>query len=266
MASIRSYALITGGTSGIGLELARLFAQHGYNLVIVARDEMELEQTRNELVSHQVDVITISADLFDTDNAFQLYEDVKSRDLSIDVLVNNAGQGYYGEFAETDIWRELSIIQLNICSLVILTKAFLFDMLERGSGKILNVSSIASKAPGPLHAVYHATKAFVQSFTEAVRNEVKDRGVTVTALLPGETDTDFFNKADMLEAKNVREGNLADPAKVAKDGFDALMSGDDMVISGFKNKVKVAMTNMMPDSMAAESMRKQQEPRHEDDE
>ena len=122
-------------------------------------------------------------------------------------------------------------------------------MTARGDGKILNVSSIASKIPGPYQSVYHGTKAFVHSFTEAIRSEVKDSGVTITALLPGATDTDFFNKADMLEAKIVQEGKLDDPAKVAKDGYDALMRGDDKVISGFKNKMQVAMSNVMPDDV-----------------
>src|SRR3954471_4995299 len=129
--------------------------------------------------------------------------------------------------------RELAIIQLNISSLVVLTKQFLQDMLARGEGKILNLSSIASKMPGPWQSVYHGTKAFVQSFTEAIRSEVKDKGITVTALLPGTTDTDFFNKAHMLASKAVQdEDKLADPAVVAKDGYEALMAGKDMVISG----------------------------------
>ena len=127
----------------------------------------------------------------------------------MDILVNNAGQGQYGEFVDTDISREMDFIQLNITSLVILTKFFLKEMVERKSGKILNVASIASKLPGPLQSVYHGTKAFVHSFTEAIRNEVKDSGVTITSLLPGATDSDFFNKADMLEAKNVQEEKLA---------------------------------------------------------
>jgi hypothetical protein len=145
-------------------------------------------------------------------------------------------------------------------SLVILTKFFLIDMLKRGEGKILNVASIASKVPGPYQAVYHATKAFVHSFTEAVRSEVADTGVTLTSLLPGATETDFFNKADMLNSKAIKDKELADPAEVAQDGFDALMSGKDMVISGLKNKMQMAMSNVIPDDMLAAQMKKQQEP------
>jgi short-subunit dehydrogenase len=177
-----------------------------------------------------------------------------------DVLVNDAGQGLYGKFVDTDIKRELSIIQLNISSLVILTKLFLKDMIQRGEGKILNLSSVASKIPGPYQSVYHGTKAFVQSFTEAIRSEVKDSGVTITALLPGATDTDFFNKAEMQDSKIVQDGKLADPATVAKDGYEALMNNDDMIVSGFKNKVQVAMSNILPDSMVADNVKKQQQP------
>ncbi len=254
-------ALITGATSGIGYELARLFAENNYDLVIVARNEDELSDTANRLKQkYNIDVITISEDLFTQDAAFELCDKIKENNIKVDVLVNDAGQGYYGKFVDTDIYRELDIINLNIASLVILTKHFLKEMVARGDGKILNLSSIASKVPGPYQSIYHGTKAFVQSFTEAIRAEVKDTGVTVTALLPGATDTDFFNKADMLESKVVQEGKLDDPVKVAKDGFDALMRGDDKAVSGFKNKLQVAMSNVTPDDTVAKQMLKQQEP------
>ena len=257
---MKNYTLITGGTQGIGLELARLFAKDGYNLVLVARDETGLQTAAGELSAMGVDVITISKDLFNVDNAFSLYEDIQSKGLDIEILVNDAGQGVYGEFKDTDLYRELDIIQLNVSSLVVLTKLFLKDMITRGSGRILNVASIAGKVPGPYQAVYHGTKAFVHSFTEAVRSEMKDSVITLTSLLPGATDTDFFNKADMQSSKMVQEGDLGDAATVAKDGYEAVMSGKDMVISGFKNKMQVAMANVMPDSAAADNMLKQQEP------
>lgn len=261
MQNNQQYALITGATSGIGYELTKLFAEDGYNLVLVARDQQDLQRVASELQQqHQIQVEVFSADLFDPQNAFQLFEDVQSKGTNINVLVNDAGQGLYGLFQDTDIQRELDIIHLNIASLVVLTKKFLQPMLEAGEGKILNVASIAGKIPGPFQSVYHGTKAFVHSFTEAIRNELKDTGVTVTSLLPGATDTDFFNKADMENAKNVKEGSLADPADVAKDGYKALMSGDDKVVSGFKNKVQVAMGNVTPDSILAEQVHKQQEP------
>jgi uncharacterized protein len=257
----KTYTFITGGSEGIGFELAKQFAENGHNLILVARDEQQLHIAKNELEKNGVEVKTMAEDLFDAETAFELYEEVKEQNLTVDILVNNAGQGVYGLFEDTDIRRELAIIQLNIASLTVLTKLFLQDMLERGEGKILNVSSIASKSPGPWQSVYHGTKAFVQSFSEAVRSEVKDKGITITTLLPGATDTDFFNKADMQESKIVEDPDkLADPAVVAKDGYEALMSGDDKVISGFKNKAMVAMSNMMTDSKAADMMKKQQEP------
>lgn len=255
-------ALITGGTSGIGLELAKLFAKDGYKLVIVARDEQELATTASLLKQdYGAQVITLSKDLFKPESSFEVYDEVIGQGITVDVLVNDAGQGVYGEFIDTDLRRQLDIIQLNISSLVVLTHLCLRDMVGRGEGKILNLSSIASKAPGPWQSVYHGTKAFVQSFTEAIRSEVKDKGVVVTALLPGVTDTDFFNKADMNESKIVQDKDkMSDPADVAKDGYEALMRGDDKVISGMKNKLQVTMTNMTPDEMAAEQMGKQQEP------
>jgi short-subunit dehydrogenase len=149
---------------------------------------------------------------------------------------------------------------LNIVAYVVLTKLFLKDMLVQGEGKILNVSSIGAEIPGPLQSVYHATKAFVTSFTEAIRSENKDKNITITALEPGITDTDFFRKADQEDAKMVKEGSPADPAKVAKDGFEALMSGKDKIISGLMNKAVVASSNVLPDSTVADMMHKGMEP------
>lgn len=264
MSDSQKYALITGGTSGIGFELAKLFAKDKYNLVIVARDEQELNRAAADLKQYGVSVITMPKDLFRPENAFELYDEVKSKGIDIDVLVNDAGQGQYGEFVDTDINRELNIIQLNIMAPVILTKCFLQDMVARGQGRILNLASIAGKMPGPLQSVYHGTKAFIHSWTEAIRSELKDSGITVTSLLPGATDTDFFNKAEMQESKIVQEEKLANPADVAKDGYKALMSGDDMVISGMKNKMQVGMSDLMPDSTVADKMKKQQEPVNKD--
>ncbi|HJS53098.1 MAG TPA: SDR family oxidoreductase [Chitinophagaceae bacterium] len=260
MEESKTYTLITGGTSGIGYELAKIFAGNGHNLILVSRDEADLTITRNELLESGVDVKIISKDLFERQSPFELYDEVCRQGYRVDILVNNAGQGQFGEFSETNIYRELSIIQLNISSLVVLTKLFLQDMLKSGSGKILNLSSIASKTPGPLNSVYHGTKAFVQSFTQAIATEVKDKGITVTALLPGATDTDFFNKANMQQSKIVKEGKLETAKKVARKGYDALMRGEQMVVSGFKNKVKVALSNVLSDKAASKNMKKEQEP------
>jgi short-subunit dehydrogenase len=252
------YALITGATSGIGYELARLFAQDNYNLIIVARTEEDLQQRAKEFSTEfGVDVVPIAKDLFKPDAAFELYDEVKAKNLTVEVLVNDAGQGQFGLFVETDIRRQLEIIQLNISSLTALTHLFLKDMVSRNSGNILQLASIASELPGPWQAVYHGTKAYVLSFTEALINEVKDTNVTITALQPGATDTDFFNKAEMQNSK-ILDSKLSDPAKVAKDGYEALKKGDDKVVSGFKNKAMVASSNVMPDTMVAEQMDKMQ--------
>lgn len=259
------YALITGATSGIGYELALLFAKNGYNLIIVSRDLAELQNKAVEFKDCGVDVKTIQADLFDLDSAFAVCEKADALGVDIEVLVNDAGQGLYGEFKDTDIRRELDIINLNISSLLILTKYFIKKMSAKGSGKILNLASIAGKAPGPWQSVYHGTKAFVLSFTQAIREEVKDKNITVTALLPGATDTDFFNKADMLDSKIVQDKDaLSDPKDVAQDGYDALMTDDDKVVSGIKNKVSATLANITPDSKLAKQFGEMQKPVDED--
>ncbi len=254
------YALITGATEGIGYELAKLFAGDGYNLIIVARTESDLQQRAAELRQQGVQVVPIAKDLFQPDAAFELYEEVQQQGWIVDVLVNDAGQGQYGLFVDQDIRRLLDIIQLNISSLTVLTQLFLKDMVARNEGKVLQLASIASELPGPWQAVYHATKAYVLSFTEALVRELKDSAVTMTALQPGATDTDFFNKAEMQDSK-ILDTKLSDPAKVAKDGYEALMSGDDKIVSGFKNKAMTSMANMMPDKLVAAQMDKMQEPK-----
>ena len=256
------FALITGATSGIGYELAKLFAADGYQLIIVSRTLEELNRVANELSGlYGVEVTPIVKDLFNPDATFELYEEVKQKGITVNVLVNDAGQGQYGLFVDADLQRQLDIIQLNISSLTSLTYLFLKDMVERKEGRILQLASIASELPGPWQAVYHATKAYVLSFTEAIRSEVKDTGVTITALQPGATNTDFFNKAWMQDSKAVQDkSKLSDPAQVAKDGYEALMKGDDKIVSGLKNKVQTAMANIMPENMVADNLKKQQEP------
>jgi short-subunit dehydrogenase len=257
----KSYALITGATSGIGYELAKIFAANGYNLIIVARTSTRLEEVAREFsLEYGVNVVAITKNLFSKQTPFELYEEILAKGLQVDVLVNDAGQGLYGRFIDTDIYKELDIIQLNISAYVVLTKLFLRDMIHRQEGKILNVASIASKVPGPYQSVYHGTKAFVHSFTEAIRAEIAHTGVTITSLLPGATATDFFQKANM-ESSKILDQDLADPADVALDGFNALMNGDDMVVSGFKNKAQIAMSNITPDSSVARQILKQQSPR-----
>jgi uncharacterized protein len=230
------YVLITGGTSGIGYELAKVFAEHGHNIVLVARTLADLSRVADELNdNYNVDVIPIAKDLFLPHATFELYEVLKGQQIVIDILVNDAGQGVYGEFLESDLLRQLQIIELNISALTTLTYLFGNDMVERGAGKILNLASVVSEIPAPLQAVYGATKAYVLSFSEAIRNEMKEKNISVTALQPGATDTDFFNKAGAKNAKIFQEHRLGDPAKVARAGYKALMRNEDKIVTGFAN-------------------------------
>lgn len=256
-----NYALVTGATSGIGYELAKLLAANGYNLIIVSRNHDELYRKEKEFREYGVDVISMAKNLFEADDIYSIYAALTLNGISPEILINDAGQGLYGKFQDTDIHREVDIINLNIVAVIILSKLFIKDRLQKGSGKILNLSSVASKSPGPWHSVYHGTKAFIQSWSEGIREELKDSGITVTALLPGPTDTDFFNKANMNQSKILKDkDDLANPADVAKDGYKAMMNGDDKVVSGLNNKLTVAMANITTDSMAAFRMSEMQKP------
>jgi short-subunit dehydrogenase len=261
----QKHVLITGGSEGIGLELAKLFAKDGYNLILVARDQEKLQQAAEELKqAHNVTVHTIVKNLMQSDGPPQVYQEVRAKGIAVDVLVNNAGQGVYGRFVDNELQKELDIIQLNISATVMLTKYFLKDMLQQNKGKILNVGSIAGEMPGPWQAVYHGTKAFIHSWSEGLRNELQDSAITITILVPGATDTAFFDKAGMKASKIYEEPNLADPVKVARDGYEGLMKGEHKVVSGLKNKAMVGLSQVMPDPMVAENMRKQQEPKEKE--
>ena len=229
--------------------------------MIVARSADELQQRSTEFsAQYRVEVIPVAKDLFEPSAAEELYNEVKAKGIEINVLVNDAGQGVYGLFTENDLERQIRIIQLNVLSLTKLTYLFLKDMLARDEGKILQLASVVSELPAPLQAVYGGTKAYVLNFTEALINEIKGSNVTITALQPGVTDTDFFNKAGAQNSKLAQDKSaMANPADVAKDGFDALMKGDDKIVSGMKNKIQVAMANVMPDTMLAAQMKKQSE-------
>ena len=253
-------ALITGATDGIGRELANCFAKDGYNLILVSRTQEDLDAVAQELSSkYSITAEGIAADLMEPGAAFDLYQDVILKGHQVDVLVNNAGQGVWGAFTGTDLREELQIIELNITSLVVLTKLFLKEMVARDSGKILQLASVSSKAPTPYLSVYAGTKAFIYIFTQSVINELKDSKVTMTALLPGPTDTDFFNKAGADQTVAHQESALADPADVARDGYEALQSGESRVISGMKNKIESMLGNVMPDQAVAERFRKEME-------
>ena len=257
-------ALITGASSGIGLELAKLFAKDGFNLVLVARSDDKLQQLADEFQqNHSIQATVISKDL-SADNAAQdVYNQVKEKGLTVDVLVNDAGVGLHGMFAtETDWEREKALIFLNVITTTQLTKLFLKDMVERNEGKILNLASLVSITPFPLMAVYAATKAYVYNLTQSLVNELKDTNVTITALLPNATNTDFFNKAG---ASNVRvTDQVDDPAIVARDGYKALLSGEHKVVpGGLINKMYEVMSYLAPQEALAAMMRYNNTPKEE---
>ena len=263
MNDTRPIALITGASSGIGLELAKRFAQNGHDLIVVAEDAPNLNGAASmlrELGGGRVEAVV--ADLAQHGGARQVFDEVQRLGRDVDVLVNNAGVGVYGKFIETSLEDEVSMIHLNTIAYVQLTKFFAPLMVRRGSGRILITASVASKMPTPYLTVYGATKAFVYEFAQGLREELHDTGVTVTALLPGPTDTNFFDRAHANDSKILNE-KLTDPADVAKAGFDALMKGTDKVIVPLSYKVQSKLGEVVPDAVLAKVARKKHEPREE---
>jgi short-subunit dehydrogenase len=253
-------AVVTGASSGIGFELAKVFAKEGFDLLVTAEDG-ELTTALDELKGIGVGVEAHRVDLATEAGVIELYRHVQNTDRPVDALALNAGIGAGGAFAtETKLADELKLIDLNVRSTVHLCKLVLADMVERDEGRILFTSSIASTMPGAFQAVYNASKSFVQSFALAIRNELKDSGVTVTTLLPGPTDTEFFERADMEDTK-VGADEKDDPAEVARQGYEALMAGKEKVVGGsFKNKVQTVAGKVIPDSKKAEMHRQMAEP------
>jgi len=247
--------LITGASGGIGEQLARLFAAHGYDLVLVARGADKLQSLSAELARlHGVETRVMAADLADPGAPPRLFAALDG--VSIDALVNNAGFGARGAYAELDYEVEARMIQVNVAALAHLTRLFLPGMLARRSGKILNVASTAAYVPGPLMAVYYASKAFVLSFSEALAEEVQGSGVTVTALVPGPTETNFAATAGNQDTPLFRSGAVMSAAAVAQVGFDGLMAGKRVTIAGVSNKLTVFSTRLAPRSMLAKIARK----------
>jgi short-subunit dehydrogenase len=260
MASLKQTVLVTGATSGIGLELSKLFAKNNYNLVLVARDEFTLNEIAEQLrKTGSGKIMVISKDLSLHHAAEELYLEVTMAGIHIDILVNDAGSGQHGKFSEIPPEKDLEIIHLNIISLVILTKLFLKDMLENGNDRIMQLASVASYQPTPLLAVYAATKAFVLSLTDSLVNELEGTGVTVTALIPGPTETDFFHKADMENTRAARHAP-EDAAVVAKIGYEALMHGKHHATAHGVKKQIVKSAVLPNDNVAASARRQMEEP------
>src|SRR3954467_1375250 len=235
-------AVITGASSGIGLELAKCCAQRGYDLVIAA-DEPEIEDAEQVLSSYGVQVQSVEADLADLDGVDELYDAIGGR--PVDALLANAGHGLGHAFLDQNFDEVRHVIDTNITGTIYLVQKIGQDMRAQGNGRILFTGSIAGFLPGSFQAVYNGTKAFVDSFAAALRNELKDTGVSVTCLMPGATDTEFFARADMLDTKGGADDDAkSDPADVAKAGFEAMMNGEADVVAGLKNKLQVAMAKV----------------------
>jgi short-subunit dehydrogenase len=258
---LKPLAVVTGGSSGIGFELAKQFAEHGYDLLIAAENQGQLAEAAQALQQAGAgQVRTCAADLATREGVEALYADITSQGAPVDALCVNAGVGLGGPFAETDLEREIRMIDLNVTGAVRLTKLVLKDMVARDRGKILFTSSIAATMPDPFEAVYGGTKVFLRFFGEALRNELKDTGVNVTVLMPSVTDTNFFNRAEMLDTRAGAMEHKDDPAMVAKAAFEGLMADKDKVIPTLKNKVMAGIAEMSPDTAAAQTHRGLSEP------
>ena len=252
---MKQTVLITGASGGIGLELAKVFAREGFDLCLVARDAQKLGQIQKDLsAEHSVSVQIIAKDLASPSAAEELFDEVRKRPLSVDILVNNAGVGSFGAFAETELSTHEQLMFLNMVSLTQLTRLFLGPMIDKKYGKILNVASTAAFQPGPLMAVYYASKAYVLHLSEALSNELKGTGITVTALCPGATRTGFQERANMGGSKLFRSG-VMDSKTVAEQGYRDLMRGKTISIPGLKNKLLAFSTRLTPRGLVTRVVR-----------
>jgi short-subunit dehydrogenase len=253
-----TFAIITGASTGIGFELASIAAEKGYDLLVVA-DEPLIDAAAEDFKRHGVQVVSVEADLATLQGVDQLLAATNGR--QIDLLCANAGRGLGHGFLDQEVadWRR--VIDTNITGTLYLLQKVLKDMVARDAGKILITGSIAGFIPGSFQAVYNSSKAFVDSFADAIRNEIKDsKGVTITTLMPGPVETEFFDRADMLDTSVGASESKSDPADVARDGWDALMKGEAHIVSGWKNKVQAAMAHVTPAAILAEQHRKMAEP------
>lgn len=258
----RPLAVVTGGSNGIGFELARQFVGNGYDVLLAAEDAVHLREATARLANENggASILTHACDLSTEAGVDSLHAALGAGGRAVDVLCVNAGVGLGGAFVETDLKRELAMIDLNVRGAVQLTKLVLKDMVARDTGKLLFTSSIAATMPDPFEAVYGATKVFLRWFGEALREELKDTGIGVTVLMPGVTDTNFFDRAEMLDTKAGTMKNKDDPETVAKAAFDALSAGKDKVLPKAKNKVMGVVSDLLPDALAAKAHRSLSEP------
>jgi len=250
--STNQFAVITGASSGIGYELAKQFAQNGFDVLIASAGE-GIRSAARDLEALGVKVQAVQADLATHEGVHELQSAIQSSGRPLDAIAINAGVGVSGRFVETDLAEELNMVDLNVTSTLHLAKFAVREMVQRGSGRILFTSSIAGTMPTPYETVYGATKAFVRSLSEGLREELKDTGVTVTALMPGATETNFFHRAGADDTK-LGASEKDDPAEVAKEGFEAMMAGKDHVVAGsFKNKMQAAAGYTLPDPLVAKA-------------
>jgi len=256
-------ALVTGGASGLGYEFALLLAQDSHNLILIDIDSDKLSETKKELeTKYSIQVTTLTKDLSIQNISEEIFNEIG--DTPIDVLINNAGFGLFGTFAETDWAREAAMLNLHIMTTTHLTKLVLKGMVERKSGKILNMSSLAGFQPGPLMTIYYASKAYILSFSEAIANELKGTGVTVTVLCPGQTKTSFQEVVSEKTSENKISFNMGCPKEVAAYGYQQMNKGKVVVVPGAINKVLSQLPRVFPRNMAANIVRKIQEKNRED--
>lgn len=253
-------ALITGASSGIGLELAKIHASKGDNLVLVARNKNKLDEIKVDLEKkYKVNVYTIEKDLSASNASQELYNETSNQSIRIDYLINNAGFGDFGMFTETDWNKELQMINLNITALTHLTKLYVSEMVMRKSGKIMNVASTAAFQSGPTMAVYYATKAYVLSFSEALANEVGDKGVTITTLCPGPTESGFQAAAAMEESALVKGKKLPTSKEVAEFAYASMIKGKTIAIHGLMNAIMANSVRFLPRKLVVKITRKLQD-------
>jgi uncharacterized protein len=256
MAKQNGLAIVTGASTGIGLELARCCARNGFELLIVA-DEPSIEQAATDLQTEGAQVQAVQADLATTEGVDKLHAAANGRPIA--VLLANAGVGLGHAFLDQDFGRARRVIDTNIVGTTYLIHKVGKEMRQRNEGRILITGSIAGFMPGSFQAVYNASKSYLNSFSFALREELRDTKVTVTCLMPGATETDFFRRADMMDTK-VGTEEKDDPAEVAKVGFDAMMNGDGDVVSGWKNKMQSSLANVTPAAALAKQHRNMAEP------